>query len=225
LVLRRESSPFGKALVRNGKERTFATLGLAWRVARLDAAPQSLAQPRFPDKRFRRRKAFGCGSSHAYVRLIRDGERWPISKELAGPGSFRLAKTAKPRHLRRLARGRRCATSHPRHGRHRTSVRRYRSGESRRNRRAHPTEKRPDKTTRGPGLLFDSLVATYSLLARAVYTRCPVAWSKSPRWPRAWRRNACILPSKRCVRLHARINTLHISRVSRPRDWKHALEG
>lgn len=37
--------PLGKALVRNSKERTFATLGLAWRVAKLVAAPQRLAQP------------------------------------------------------------------------------------------------------------------------------------------------------------------------------------
>jgi hypothetical protein len=41
-----------EALLRDSKERTFATLGLAWRVARLVFAPQSLAQPPFPDKRF-----------------------------------------------------------------------------------------------------------------------------------------------------------------------------
>src|SRR5580704_6297798 len=49
-----ESLPLGKALVRNGKERTFATLGLAWRLARLISAGQSLAQPRFTDNRYRR---------------------------------------------------------------------------------------------------------------------------------------------------------------------------
>jgi hypothetical protein len=68
--------------------------------------------------------------------------------------------------------------SHPRHGRRRTTAGRYRSEELRQNRRAHPRLKWPDKTTRGPGRLFDLLVATYSLLVRAVYT-----W-QSPRDPR-----------------------------------------
>jgi len=47
--------------VRNGKERTFATLGLAWRVAKLISAPQSLAQRWFPDKRYRRKNVTGFG--------------------------------------------------------------------------------------------------------------------------------------------------------------------
>jgi len=62
------------------------------------------------------------------------------------------------------------ATPHHGHGRRRTIDRRSRSGKLRWSRRAHPWTKRPDKTTRGPGLLFDSLVATWSLLLRAVYT-------------------------------------------------------
>jgi hypothetical protein len=74
------------------------------------------------------------------------------------------------RPLRHPVRGRRCARSHPRHGRRRTTARRYRSGMLRQNRRAHPWAKRPDVTTRGRGFLFDSLVPTYSLLVRAVYT-------------------------------------------------------
>jgi hypothetical protein len=85
------------------------------------------------------------------------------STRIGGRASFRLAKTVRTRPLRRPARGHRCARSHPRHGRRRTTARRYRSGKLRQNRRAHPSAKRPDKTTRGSGLLFDSLVATYSL--------------------------------------------------------------
>jgi len=53
-----------------------------------------------------------------------------------------------------------------------------RSGKLRKNRMNHPWVKRPDKTTRGRGLLFDSLAATWFLLVRAVYTcQSPMDWS------------------------------------------------
>src|SRR4029077_13847094 len=79
-------------------------------------------------------------------------------------------KPANPRPLRRPAQERRCASLHPWHAPRRTTARRYRNGKMQWSRRAHPWVTRPDKTTRGPGILFESLVATCSLLVRAVYT-------------------------------------------------------
>jgi hypothetical protein len=82
--------------------------------------------------------------------------------------SWRSAMLRRSRHP---ARGRKCAKPRPQHGLRRTATHRYRSGRSRQSRRVHQWLIRPDKSTRGPGLLFDSLVATWSLLAREVYTR------------------------------------------------------
>jgi hypothetical protein len=102
-----------------------------------------------------------------------------LTLALGKPSVFQAtAKTAKPRPLRPLAPERKCARSHPRHGPRRTTARKYHSGKWRLSRRAHPWAKRPDKTSRGHGLLFDSLVATWSLLVRAVYTRHPPRGSR-----------------------------------------------
>jgi hypothetical protein len=75
--------------------------------------------------------------------------------------------------LRRLHRPvavRNDARPHPRRGRRKTTGRRFRSGRWPKRRKAHPSARPPDKTTRGPRLLSDSLVATWSLLVRAVYS-------------------------------------------------------
>ena len=83
----------------------------------------------------------------------------------------RFAKTLKPRRLRRRIQERKYASSHPGRELRRTTAHRCRNEKLRWSHRVHPLGKRPDKTTRGPGLLLDSFVATCSLLVRAVYTR------------------------------------------------------
>ena len=86
------------------------------------------------------------------------------------------------RRLPRPARRRKCARSHPRHGRHKTTARRCRSGTLRWNRRAQPGAKWPHRTIRGFGHRCGSIAATYPLLVRAVYT-WHSSWSAGRRLP------------------------------------------
>jgi len=77
-----------------------------------------------------------------------------------GVAFYQLAKPVKPRRLPRSAQGRRCAKSHPRHGRRKTSARRCRSGTLRQNHKARPWARWPHRTTRGSVHRSDSIVAT-----------------------------------------------------------------
>jgi hypothetical protein len=100
------------------------------------------------------------GSIACGIRIRTECRLWCIRREV----------NLSLRRLRRPVQERKCASSHLRHALRRTTARRYRIGQLRWSRRVHPLGKRPDKTTRGLGLLLDPLDAACSLLLRAVYT-------------------------------------------------------